>query len=202
MLVGMLLLYFKSEPASLQFNEVLQIGNLENLAGQMVTIPLLGITVPWLALIAVLIFFGTVGKSAQFPLHVWLPDAMEGPTPVSAMIHAATMVSAGVYAMVRMFPLLSAGWHAGDPLTPPDPFEAIKALWGSMGFAMPGMVMPSFDSTELDKRIADLKAVEGWLQMNLGMLQTTIQGLEMQRSTLAAMQAAMPTSPQPEQDKE
>ena len=85
---------------------------------------------------------------------------------------------------------------------PPDPFEAIKALWGNMGFAMPGMVTPTFDTGELDKRIADLKAVEGWLQMNLGMLQTTIQGLEMQRSTLAAMQAAMPASPQPEQDKE
>lgn len=75
--------------------------------------------------------------------------------------------------------------------TPPDPFEAIKALWGSMGFAMPGMVAPTFDAGELDKRIADLKAVEGWLQMNLGMLQTTLQGLEMQRNTLAAMQAAM-----------
>lgn len=86
--------------------------------------------------------------------------------------------------------------------TPPDPFEAVKALWGSMGFAMPGMVAPTFDSTELDKQIADLKAVEGWLQMNLGMLQTTIQGLEMQRSTLAAMHAAMPASPQPKQDKE
>ena len=86
--------------------------------------------------------------------------------------------------------------------SPPDPFEAIKALWGSMGFAMPGMVTPTFDSAELDKRIADLKAVEGWLQMNLGMLQTTIQGLEMQRSTLAAMQAAMPGHPQPTQDKE
>ena len=85
---------------------------------------------------------------------------------------------------------------------PPDPFEAIKALWGSMGFAMPGMVAPIFDTGELDKRIADLKAVEGWLQMNLGMLQTTIQGLEMQRSTLAAMQAAMPANPQPKQDKE
>lgn len=58
-------------------------------------------------LIGLLLFIGTVGKSAQFPLHVWLPDAMEGPTPVSAMIHAATMVSAGVYAVVRMFPLLS-----------------------------------------------------------------------------------------------
>src|SRR5687768_9665364 len=62
--------------------------------------------------IGLLLFIGTVGKSAQFPLHVWLPDAMEGPTPVSAMIHAATMVSAGVYAVIRMFPLISL-----DPLT-------------------------------------------------------------------------------------
>ena len=58
--------------------------------------------------IGILLFIGTIGKSAQFPLHVWLPDAMEGPTPVSAMIHAATMVSAGVYAAIRMFPLLQA----------------------------------------------------------------------------------------------
>jgi NADH-quinone oxidoreductase subunit L len=60
-------------------------------------------------LIGVLLVIGTIGKSSQFPLHTWLPDAMEGPTPVSAMIHAATMVSAGVYLVVRMFPLLSAG---------------------------------------------------------------------------------------------
>ena len=66
--------------------------------------------------IALLLFIGTVGKSAQWPLHVWLPDAMEGPTPVSAMIHAATMVSAGVYAVIRMFPLLTADWH-GHELT-------------------------------------------------------------------------------------
>ncbi|MEO1444523.1 MAG: proton-conducting transporter membrane subunit, partial [Chloroflexota bacterium] len=67
-------------------------------------------------LIAVFLITGTVGKSAQFPLHVWLPDAMEGPTPVSAMIHAAAMVSAGVYMIIRMFPVLEAGFnpHNGE----------------------------------------------------------------------------------------
>ncbi len=59
--------------------------------------------------IGLLIFCGAAGKSGQFPLHVWLPDAMEGPTPVSALIHAATMVAAGVYLVARVFPLLAAG---------------------------------------------------------------------------------------------
>ena len=58
--------------------------------------------------IALLIFCGAVGKSGQLPLHVWLPDAMEGPTPVSALIHAATMVAAGVYLVARVYPLMSA----------------------------------------------------------------------------------------------
>ncbi|HHB89834.1 MAG TPA: NADH-quinone oxidoreductase subunit L [Anaerolineae bacterium] len=90
---------------------------LEELATSTVTLPIFG-AVSWAALISILIFWGAIGKSAQFPLHVWLPDAMEGPTPVSALIHAATMVSAGVYLIVRMAPLFAASSHAATGALP------------------------------------------------------------------------------------
>ena len=69
-----------------------------------------------------------------------------------------------------------------------DPLNFMRNIWGNMGFTLPGMVAPTFDLDELDKRIKDMKAVEGWLRMNLSMLQMTIQGLEMQRSTVSTVQ--------------
>ena len=74
-----------------------------------------------------------------------------------------------------------------DPL--PDPFEFMKKLWSPMGLPMPGMVAPTLDIDAVEKKIADLKSVENWLNMNLNMLRLSIQGLEMQRNTLAAMRA-------------
>ena len=70
-----------------------------------------------------------------------------------------------------------------------DPLAFVRSMWSGMGISLPGMVTPTFDVDELDKRIKDMKAVEGWLRMNLSMLQMTIQGLEMQRTTLDAVQA-------------
>jgi NADH-quinone oxidoreductase subunit L len=85
--------------------------------------------------IGILIFCGAAGKSGQVPLHVWLPDAMEGPTPVSALIHAATMVAAGVFLIARIYPLMSV--QAGSSLTPTVALQvvvwvgAITALFGA-----------------------------------------------------------------------
>ncbi len=116
MLLGIAYLY--AQTGTLSFREIMYANEGEWLT-RLAATPSFIVGLSAASLIGLLLFSGTVGKSAQFPLHVWLPDAMEGPTPVSAMIHAATMVSAGVYVMIRMFPLLSAGWKPGLPLTTP-----------------------------------------------------------------------------------
>jgi NADH-quinone oxidoreductase subunit L len=80
-----------------------------------------------MTLIALLLFCGALGKSAQFPLHVWLPDAMEGPTPVSALIHAATMVAAGVFMVARLFAVFSASPEAMTVIAYIGGFTAVFA---------------------------------------------------------------------------
>ncbi len=115
MLLGIAWLY--SYTGTLSFREIFQ-PELLHTMGNAMAFPELAMQIPALypiissfsvaGAIGLLLFIGTVGKSAQWPLHVWLPDAMEGPTPVSAMIHAATMVSAGIYAVLRIFPIIEA----------------------------------------------------------------------------------------------
>ena len=76
-----------------------------------------------------------------------------------------------------------------DTPTPSDPFEMFRRLWGPLGVPIPGMAMPTLDPQEIEKRIADLRSVETWLNMNLNMLRLSIQGLEMQKAALQAMGA-------------
>ena len=131
MLLGIAYLY--SITGTLSFREIMY--NPETLDMLATTTPIIfgGWTVSAASIIGIFLIIGTVGKSAQFPLHVWLPDAMEGPTPVSAMIHAAAMVSAGIFSLIRLYPLFAAG---GDPhhgiLTEPLAFMAVVGAFTAL----------------------------------------------------------------------
>ena len=124
MLLGIAYLY--TSVGSLSYSDIFKPETLHLLASTPAIGGFLGFSAA--GLIGILLFIGTIGKSAQWPLHVWLPDAMEGPTPVSAMIHAATMVSAGVYMVIRMFPLLQAGSEGGHLTTAMSVMTVIGAF--------------------------------------------------------------------------
>ena len=128
---------------------------ISELHGMAIAGTLGGVALTWLCLG---IFAGAVGKSGQFPLHVWLPDAMEGPTPVSALIHAATMVAAGVFLVARMFPLFE---HSEGALT--------TVAWIGGGTAVFAATM-ALVSTDI-KRVMAYSTVSqlGYMMLALGM---------------------------------
>lgn len=110
----------------------------------------------WLTVTGILVFCGAIGKSAQFPLHVWLPDAMEGPTPVSALIHAATMVAAGVYLVARIFVMLT-----GDALF-------VIAVIGALSAFIPATI--AFTQKDIKKVLAYSTVSQlGYMIMALGL---------------------------------
>ena len=119
-LIGILILYFTY--GTFNIAELNQMAVAGVLGGTTLTLAMLGI------------FSGAAGKSAQFPLHVWLPDAMEGPTPVSSLIHAATMVAAGVYLVARTLPMFASSETAVTMVAAIGGFTAIFAA--SMGLVM------------------------------------------------------------------
>jgi len=142
-LAAILLLFFNTG--------TFDIGQLHSLA---VTGALAGTTLTWAA---IGIFAGAVGKSAQFPLHTWLPDAMEGPTPVSALIHAATMVAAGVFLVARTFPLFS---HSVEALTTVAVVGGFTAIFA----ATMGLVMTDIKRVLAYSTISQL----GYMMLGLG----------------------------------
>ncbi len=116
--------------------------------------------------IALLIFCGAVGKSGQVPLHVWLPDAMEGPTPVSALIHAATMVAAGVFLVARVYPLMSAHHEIAGMLTTSVALQVVTWIGAITAFFAATIAVAQWDI----KRILAYSTVSqlGYMMMGLG----------------------------------
>ena len=160
-LLGILLLSF--------YTNTFDFKTLTALNGSAITQPttavFMGLSVTTWAML--LIFMGGAGKSAMFPLHIWLPDAMEGPTPVSALIHAATMVVAGVYLVARLFPLYS--------FTSPDSLEVIAYI-GSFTSLFAAIIA----CTQLDiKRVLAFSTLSqiGYMMVALGVSGYGIDGL-------------------------
>lgn len=160
-LLGILLLSF--------YTNTFDFNILTDLNGPAITQPttavFMGLSVTTWAML--LIFMGGAGKSAMFPLHIWLPDAMEGPTPVSALIHAATMVVAGVYLVARLFPVYS--------FTSPDSLEVI-AYVGSFTSLFAAVIA----CTQLDiKRVLAFSTLSqiGYMMVALGVSGYAAEGL-------------------------
>lgn len=160
-LIGILLLSF--------YTNTFDFATLTDLNGPAIAQPttavFMGLSVTTWAML--LIFMGGAGKSAMFPLHIWLPDAMEGPTPVSALIHAATMVVAGVYLVARLFPVYS--------FTSPDSLEVI-AYVGSFTSLFAAIIA----CTQLDiKRVLAFSTLSqiGYMMVALGVSGYGAEGL-------------------------
>jgi len=162
-LLGMVWLY--SQAGTLLFYDHGS-GCLEHSALAGLVVQITGIGMAASTGIALLIFAGAVGKSGQVPLHVWLPDAMEGPTPVSALIHAATMVAAGVFLVARVYPLMAA--HDGAPLAISSTTALQIVTWiGAITAVFAALIAVAQDDI---KRILAYSTISqlGYMMMGLG----------------------------------
>ena len=159
--VGIMALYWAF--GSVDYADMLGAEGVERLAS-LGNLP--GTVIPLASLFALLIFGGSIGKSAQFPLHVWLPDAMEGPTPVSAMIHAATMVSAGVFLIARLFPVFAALSPVDHPSDISGAMFVVAAIGAFTAVFAASIAVAQFDI----KRVLAYSTVSqlGYMVMALG----------------------------------
>ncbi|MEE8471349.1 MAG: proton-conducting transporter membrane subunit, partial [Dehalococcoidia bacterium] len=169
-LIGILILYFNSDPHTFNIAELNELAVAGVLGGTALTLGALGI------------FSGAVGKSAQFPLHTWLPDAMEGPTPVSSLIHAATMVAAGVYLVARTLPMFAMTETAITMVAVIGGFTAIFA-------ASMALVMNDIKRVLAYSTISQL----GYMMLGLGTVGLAIArgGIEGEDGHYLAMDAAI-----------